>query len=115
MWRVRALAGRRLSARAGPGWPRPRLSLILAALGAAQPNIPVGAFVILAVASWVALFMQRVGLATVPAYLIAGAIVGPEALGLVGSRESLADVSRLASVLLLFGIGMELDLSIMRK
>ncbi len=87
----------------------------LAAVGAAERAIAMDAFVILAVASAVAMVMQRVRLALVPAYLIAGAIIGPEALGLVGSRESLADVSRLAIVLLLFGIGMELDVSIMRR
>jgi Kef-type K+ transport system membrane component KefB len=87
----------------------------LAAGGGPERIIALDAFVILAVASAVAMVMQRVRLAIVPAYLIAGAIIGPEALGLAGSRESLADVSRLAIVLLLFGIGMELDVAIMRR
>jgi len=70
--------------------------------------------VILVSAALVAVIMQPMRLAAIPAYLIAGAIVGPRALGLVPSPESLGAISHLAIILLLFGIGLELHLSVLR-
>jgi len=70
--------------------------------------------VILASAAVVAVVMQRLRLAAIPAYLIAGALVGPRALGFVPSPEGLGAISHLAIILLLFGIGLELHLSILR-
>ena len=70
--------------------------------------------VILASAAVVAVVMQPMRLAAIPAYLIAGAVVGPRALGLVPSPESLGAISHLAIILLLFGIGLELHLSVLR-
>ena len=70
--------------------------------------------VILVSAAVVAVVMQRMRLAAIPAYLIAGAVVGPRALGLVPSAEGLGVISHLAIILLLFGIGLELHLSILR-
>ena len=87
---------------------------ILAAVGEAERAIAIDLFVILAVAGLVALVMQRMRLAIVPAYLIAGAVIGPNALGLVPTEQSLEAVSHLAIVLLLFGIGLELDISLLR-
>lgn len=71
--------------------------------------------IVLATAAIVALGMQRLRLALTPAYLIAGAIVGPDALGLVSSAESLADISHLAIILLLFGVGLQMDTSMIRR
>ncbi len=70
--------------------------------------------VILVSATVVAVVMQRMRLAAIPAYLIAGAVVGPRALGLAPSPEGLGAISHLAIILLLFGIGLELHLSILR-
>ncbi|RMD62913.1 MAG: cation/H(+) antiporter, partial [Planctomycetota bacterium] len=50
-----------------------------------------------------------------PAYLIAGGIVGPGALGLIASPESLDAIGRLALLLLMFGVGLELHLSTFRR
>ena len=86
---------------------------ILASVGDAEGAIAIDLFVILAVAGLVALVMQRMRMAIVPAYLIAGAVIGPNALGFVPT-ESLEPVSHFAIVLLLFGIGLELDISILR-
>ncbi len=71
--------------------------------------------IVLATAAIVAVGMQRIRLALTPAYLIAGAIVGPDALGLVSSSESLADISHLAIILLLFGVGLHMDTSMIRR
>ena len=70
--------------------------------------------VILVSAAAVAVVMQRMRLAAIPAYLIAGAVVGPRALGLVPSPEGLGAISHLAIILLLFGIGLELHLSVLK-
>ncbi len=70
--------------------------------------------VILASAAVVAIVMQRLRLAVIPAYLITGAVIGPHALGLVPSPEGLGVIAHLAIILLLFGIGLELHLAMLR-
>lgn len=69
---------------------------------------------ILVCASVVILVLQRARVATIPAFLITGAIIGPEALGLVKASEALTDISHLAIILLMFGIGLDLHLSAFR-
>ncbi len=76
--------------------------------------IVVNLLVILSVAGLVAIVMQRMRLAVVPAYLIAGAVIGPHALGFVPA-QGLASVLHLAIILLLFGIGLELDVSVLKR
>src|SRR5262247_3890988 len=44
------------------------------------------------------------------AYLAAGFIIGPNASGLVSSRESIATIAELGLIFLLFMIGLEIDL-----
>jgi CPA2 family monovalent cation:H+ antiporter-2 len=88
----------------------------LAAVGDAERTIAVDLFVILAVAGVVAIFMQRLRLAIIPAYLVAGALVGPNVpWSILSNQESLETVSHLAIILLLFGIGLELDISVLRR
>jgi CPA2 family monovalent cation:H+ antiporter-2 len=68
-----------------------------------------GLLAMLALGLPVALLMQRLGASVLVAYLVAGAIAGPHALGLVdaGRLQSLADIG---AALLLFAIGLEFDL-----
>jgi CPA2 family monovalent cation:H+ antiporter-2 len=80
------------------------------AVGEASGGLVLDLLVILATAGLVAALMQRLRLAVVPAYLLAGALVGPDALGFVRTPESVDSISRLAIILLLFGIGMQLHL-----
>lgn len=68
-----------------------------------------GLFVVLALAGVTALIMGRAGIAAIPAFLIAGAIAGPHAVGLVASAEQLGGISELAIILLLFGIGLHIE------
>ncbi len=78
--------------------------------------IAVDLFLILSVAGLVALIMQRMRMALIPAYLIAGAVIGPNVpWTFITTPESLAHVAQLAIVLLLFGIGLEMDISILRR
>ena len=90
------------------------VTVILAAGGDAERAIALDLFVILAVAGLVALVMQRMRLAIIPAYLIAGAVIGPNALEFIPT-ERLGSVAHLAIILLLFGIGLEMDISILRR
>lgn len=52
---------------------------------------------------------HRLKLGSVLGYLIAGMLIGPSGFGLVGNEESIASVSELGIVLLLFIIGLELS------
>jgi K+:H+ antiporter len=70
--------------------------------------------VILVSAAVVAVVMQPMRLAAIPAYLIAGAFIGPRAFGLVPSTGGLGAISHLAIILLLFGIGLELHISVLK-
>lgn len=64
-------------------------------------------FVYLAVAAIAAPLAKRAGLGSVLGYLIAGVIIGPFALGLVGDVEDVAQVGEFGVVILLFLIGLE--------
>src|ERR1700704_2632980 len=53
---------------------------------------------------------RRLGLSAIVAYLIAGIIIGPYGLAVFGTPESIIPVSELGVVMLLFLIGLELEL-----
>ncbi|HZW09434.1 MAG TPA: cation:proton antiporter [Phycisphaerales bacterium] len=80
---------------------------MLAAAGVAP--LLVYLVVILSTAAVVSLVFHRLRLAAIPAYLVAGAIIGPGLLGVVPSAEHVASISQLAIVLLMFGIGLHTD------
>jgi CPA2 family monovalent cation:H+ antiporter-2 len=86
----------------------------LAAVTVTESAVIADLLVILASAAVVAIVLQRIRLAVIPAYLITGAVIGPHALGLVPSPEGLGVISHLAIILLLFGIGLELHLAILK-
>ncbi|MBB3983555.1 monovalent cation:proton antiporter-2 (CPA2) family protein [Sphingobium fontiphilum] len=54
------------------------------------------------------LLFRRFGLGAVLGYLVAGALVGPQGLGLVGGGESKLAIAEIGIVLLLFLVGLEL-------
>lgn len=72
-------------------------------------GVMVDLLIILATAAFVSLVFRRLKIATIPGYLIAGAIFGPHAIGLVRDSASIESISQVAIVLLMFGIGMHLD------
>ncbi len=90
------------------------ISLTLAATGGGG-DVLVSALIILATAGLVAVGMRRLRLEVVPAYLIAGALIGPHALQLVASADSVNAISHTAMILLMFGIGLHLDLGMLRS
>ena len=67
--------------------------------------------VVLVAAALATLGLRRLRLGSIPAYLLVGAIIGPFAFGLVREAESIDDIKSLAIILLMFTIGLHLDLS----
>ncbi|WP_340587382.1 cation:proton antiporter [Erythrobacter alti] len=55
------------------------------------------------------LAFRRAGLGATLGYLVAGALLGPQVLGLVGNAEEMATVAELGIVMLLFVVGLELS------
>jgi CPA2 family monovalent cation:H+ antiporter-2/glutathione-regulated potassium-efflux system protein KefB len=55
------------------------------------------------------LVFRRLGLGATLGYLVAGAVAGPEVLGLVNGAENMLKVAELGIVLLLFLVGLELN------
>ncbi|HEX8263477.1 MAG TPA: cation:proton antiporter [Allosphingosinicella sp.] len=55
------------------------------------------------------LLFRRLGLGATLGYLVAGALVGPHLLGLVGGGESILEIAEIGIVLLLFLVGLELN------
>jgi monovalent cation:H+ antiporter-2, CPA2 family len=88
------------------------LYLLLQATHDPETGLARDLLAILAAAGLVALLLRRFNVATIPGYLIAGAIIGPHALA-IATGEGTA-ISHLATVMLMFIIGLHLDMSVLR-
>src|SRR6187200_79723 len=66
-------------------------------------------FLMLAFALPSVLLFRRLGLGATLGYLVAGALVGPQLLGLVQGGETILEVAEIGIVLLLFLVGLELN------
>jgi CPA2 family monovalent cation:H+ antiporter-2 len=88
------------------------MTLTLAAGGNTQVMLDL--LLILAAAATVSLICRRLKIAAIAGYLVAGAIFGPNAIGLISDSASVASISQIAIVLLMFGIGLHLDRSDLR-
>ena len=67
--------------------------------------------VVLAAAALATLGLRRLRLDSIPSYVLVGAMIGPYALGLVRDGANVDDIKTLAIILLMFTIGLHLDLS----
>lgn len=94
--------------------PIPMLTF-LASTDGAPAVLFVDLLVILSTAAVVATIFRRLRLEVIPGYLVAGAIVGPHALGLVRGAQNVDQISGLAIILLMFGIGLTLDTASVRR
>lgn len=99
MWVLAAEAGGAGGAHTGGAHARPMVADLL---------------ILLSCTGLLAMALGRLRLATIPAYLICGAIIGPSALGFIVSLENVEAISGLAMVLLMFTIGLHLDPASMR-
>ena len=59
--------------------------------------------------------LKRVGVPSIAGFIVAGALVGPGALGLIGDVHQVEALAEVGVVLLLFGIGLELSLDRIRR
>ncbi len=66
-------------------------------------------FILLGFALAFVLIFRRLGLGATLGYLVAGAVVGPQLLGLVGDAEQKLGIAELGITLLLFLVGLELN------
>lgn len=89
--------------------------MVTLAAGGGAGAMAVDLLVILACAGVIALMLGRLRIAVIPGYLIAGAIVGPHGVGLVADSGRLEDITHMATVLLMFSVGMHLDMSTLRR
>lgn len=71
--------------------------------------------IVMGVAAVVSWLFQAARLDAIPGYLIAGVLVGPHVLGLIPGGESIDQISSLAIILLMAGIGMHMDLAAIRR
>lgn len=67
--------------------------------------------VVLLAAKLAAELAERVGMPAVVGEILAGVVIGPSALGLVGTSEALSVLAELGVILLLFQVGLEMDLA----
>ncbi|KAB0494061.1 monovalent cation:proton antiporter-2 (CPA2) family protein [Pseudomonas vancouverensis] len=74
-----------------------------------EGNLLQAAVVFLCAAVLIVPLAKRLQLGAVIGYLLAGVIIGPSMLGLIGNPQSVAHISELGVVLLLFIIGLELS------
>lgn len=71
--------------------------------------------IVLATAGVTVLVLGWLRVSAIPGYLIAGAIIGPHALGLIASPETVQSISRLSTILLMFIIGLHMDMARVRS
>lgn len=83
-------------------------------LAQTEPTLMLNLLVILAAAGVVAVLMHRLRMATVPAYLLTGMLIGPHTFGVVSESEHVEAIGGLAIILLMFGIGLHLDSSALK-
>ncbi len=81
---------------------------------ASTANTGLDLLVVLATAGLTALIFSRFRITTIPGYLLAGAVIGPHAFELIRSPESVAAISQLSTILLMFTIGLTLDMARVR-
>ncbi len=77
--------------------------------GSATEQLLSQGVLLLAAATALVLLFRKLGLGAVLGYLVAGALVGPHGLGLVGGGESMLALGEIGIVMLLFLVGLELQ------
>jgi CPA2 family monovalent cation:H+ antiporter-2 len=88
------------------------LTLASSPAAGAGPKLVLDLLVILGAAALMSVMLRRLHLASIPGYLIIGALLGsmPKDWGLLSSPENVGQISEIAVILLMFTIGLHLDL-----
>ncbi len=84
-------------------------------LANAAPPIALGLLLLMGVSVGMGLLLRRLRLDLIPAYLLTGALLGPHALGLIPRTQEVSEFGNLATILLMFGIGLHLDPNSFKK
>ncbi len=71
--------------------------------------------VVMAIATGVALLFSKLRLSVIPAFLVAGAIMGPTGAGLVAERGMVEALAEIGVALFLFTVGLEISVSSLGK
>lgn len=87
----------------------PSVKGAIALHAAAPPPLLHDGFLLLGFALAFVLLFRRLGLGATLGYLLAGVVVGPQCLDLVGEAEQKMGIAELGITLLLFLVGLELD------
>jgi CPA2 family monovalent cation:H+ antiporter-2 len=88
---------------------------ILAAQATTQQPLVLVLLLLLCAAAIVIVLCRWRNVEPIPGYLIAGAIIGPHALALIKSETAAGSVTDLATVILLFTIGLQFDAANFRR
>ena len=72
-------------------------------------DVMLGGVVLLGAALVAVLIFRRLGLGAVLGYLVAGIVIGPDGLALIGAPETILAYSEIGIILLLFLVGLELS------
>ena len=83
--------------------------LTLASTAVPERSIVLDLVIILAAAAGVVMLLRYVKIGAIPAYLLTGALIGPFALRLVSSGDNVQAISSLATIMLMFIVGLHLD------
>ncbi len=86
-------------------------TVVLAAGGAdgGLPDLVLDIALSLVVAGVLAIGFTRLRIPTVAAFLLAGVLLGPVVTGLISDRDNIDTIAQLGLILLLFLIGLEID------
>ena len=88
---------------------------MLTMLASSMSGFALDITVILVASGLFAALFRSMKLESIPGFLIAGVLIGPHVLKLVGDSERVTQISDLAVILLMFGIGLHLDLGAIRR
>ncbi|MFM7270514.1 MAG: cation:proton antiporter [Actinomycetes bacterium] len=88
--------------------------MVLASAGGGVTAVLFDILIVLVAAKVAAEIAERIGVPAVAAEIVAGILVGPSVLDLVGGNEVLAVLGEIGVILLLLEVGMEMDLRDLR-
>jgi CPA2 family monovalent cation:H+ antiporter-2 len=93
--------------------------MVLLAVSDSVSRLGLYLLILLGAAGIIAAIFRRLRLELIPGYLLAGVIVGPYAIGLIpdapDTKATVHEISELATILLLFSIGLDLDVGHIKR